>query len=223
MLSPSPTQQPPAPTPAPEQKPEPKKIAATPIRGRPGQTPAALFVKSIFRPIFRILYHLIQWIRRHKLPSLLMLVFFVASIIVTNYLVTKNISSTSSADPLSRSIATGRANGLNDIKTWLDALRQGNLISMQNVEKRIPSAQRPASATYVLEFSEKSGGVTWKSLKLIGDSLAADKATEDVFVELDITDAQGANGIVIWHFAIIPSLDGAILSIDLVSFRQALQ
>ncbi len=217
MLSPSPTQQPPAP--APEQK----KVGLTPIKPRIGQAPLARFIKSIFRPIFRMLYYLLQWIRRHKLPSLLILVFFVASIFATNYVVTKNISSTSSADPLSRSIATGRANGLNDIKTWLDALRQGDLISMQNVEKRIPSAQRPASATYVLEFSEKSGGVTWKSVKLIGDSLAADKVTEDVFVELDITDAQGANGIVIWHFAIIPSLDGAILSIDLVSFRQALQ
>jgi hypothetical protein len=221
MLSPSPTQQPPAPAPAPEQKPEPKKVAFTPIRRRTGQAPAALFVKSIFRPIFRRLYHLIQWIRRHKLASFLIPVFFVASILVTNYLVTRNMPRASSAGSLSQSIATGRANAFGDIDTWLTGLKQGDLVAMMNVEKRIPTAQRPISASYVLEFSQKAGA-TWKSEKLIGDSVATDHATEDVFVEVDITDSQGTNAILIWHFTIVPALDGRILSIDLVSARQAL-
>lgn len=219
MLSPSPTQQPPAP--APEQKPEPKKVAFTPIRRRPGQAPAALFVKSIFRPIFRIFYYLIQWIRRHKLASFLIPVFFVASILVTNYLVTRNTPRPSSADSLSQSLTTGRTNALSDVATWLDGLKQGNLAAMRNVETRIPTAQRPTSASYVLEFSQRAGA-TWKSEKLIGDSVAADHATEDIFVEVDITDSQGTNAILIWHFTIVPALDGRILSIDLVSARQAL-
>src|SRR5262249_19455994 len=84
MISPSPTQQPPEQT-----TPEKKKVTYTPPK-RAGQTPAALFVKSIFRPIFKGLFYFFQGIRSHKLVSFIMFLLILASATAANYAVTGN-------------------------------------------------------------------------------------------------------------------------------------
>ncbi len=78
MISPSPTQ----PSPSPE-VPERAQRASTPVRRRTGETPAARFVKAIFRPFFKVFYYVINGIRTHKLYTLLVIVLLVASISAT--------------------------------------------------------------------------------------------------------------------------------------------
>src|SRR5258706_3143560 len=83
ITSPSPTQQPQPP----EQKaPEQKKVTYT--RPRVGQSPAALFVKKILRPIFKGLYHVFRFIGGHKLITLVMLLLLIVSAIPANFAVT---------------------------------------------------------------------------------------------------------------------------------------
>src|SRR5258708_12890166 len=83
MISPSPTQQPPEQT----TKPEPKKVEYTP-RKRAGQSPGALFVKAIFRPIFKGIYYLLRAIRNHKLVTFVMIVLILPSTIPAHFLLT---------------------------------------------------------------------------------------------------------------------------------------
>ena len=83
MISPSPTQRPPEQT----TEPEPKKVEYTP-RKRAGQSPGALFVKGIFRPIFKGIYYLLRAIRNHKLVTLVMILLILGSAIAANFAVT---------------------------------------------------------------------------------------------------------------------------------------
>ena len=78
ISSPSPTQQ----TPEEEKK---KIVRNTLAKSRPGQAPLALFVKAIFRPIFKGLYYLLQAIRKHKLITVLIILLLFASSSVVNY------------------------------------------------------------------------------------------------------------------------------------------
>jgi hypothetical protein len=232
MLS-TPTKQPPLPPypPAPEQERAPeaateKKIAMTPSRRRLGQTPLALVVKAILRPIFKALYYLIRAIRTHKLVSLIALILLVASIMLTNYFTTGTTPfSSSSANSVQENVQ-GTSTVPASVQNWLVALRTGDLNSMEALQKTIPSTQvSPDAAAYILLYSEKYGGVTWTNLNITG-SQAADK-TEDIYVEIDMTapattaGAAPAKLIVLWHFTTIPQLNNSIFRIDFISVRQS--
>src|SRR5438270_13570647 len=80
MISPSPMQQ----QPGQDMKPEPKKVKSTPTRKRTGQTPLALFIKAIFRPIFKGIYYLLRGIRTDKLVTLCVIVLLVGIIAAIN-------------------------------------------------------------------------------------------------------------------------------------------
>src|SRR6266498_3538592 len=71
--------------------PEKKAVQSTPSRKRLGETPAALFAKGIFRPIFKGIYYTLQAIRTHKRITLGILLLTIISMIVTSSLVTRQL------------------------------------------------------------------------------------------------------------------------------------
>jgi hypothetical protein len=209
MLSPSPTQPPPAP-PAPEQA----RPALTPIQRRTGQTPGARFIKAILRPFFKVFYYIVKGIRTHKLFTLLAIVLLVASISFTMKVATGTFPFGIGSDPFN--FQTNGGNGGGDhVKNWLYALRDGNATQMSLIQQELIMSQPPDVPTLISEYSQTQANVTWKSINTIGSYSESDTTT-DSFVEVDIsTKGPGGSvtGIMIWHFT---SLQGRILTIDLV-------
>jgi hypothetical protein len=222
MLSPSPTQPPPTWIESADQKqpvPETKKVALTPAKIRPGQTPAALFVKAIFRPIFKALYYIIRWIRSHKLVTFIAIILLLASIYVTSYAVTGSSPLQSSSDSLKKSIQDNPQMSPY-VQNWLLALRSGDIQSMLAIEKTIsPSTPPPNSAMYVLEFSEPHAQVKWTNVTVTSIKTASDGLI-DTFVEVDMTQPTANGGgktVTLWHFSTDPN--GRIYLLDYVSAR----
>ncbi|QBD79959.1 hypothetical protein EPA93_29840 [Ktedonosporobacter rubrisoli] len=227
MLSPSPTQQPPESLARPaenvasseEQRAnaEAKKVKLTPLKARMGQAPAALLIKGIIRPILKALYYLIRWIRSHKLLAFIVLILLIASIVLTSYFVTGNA-------PLSDNTSSGLQDNpqLNPyVRTWILALKDGDLNTLQEVDKTIDTQlQPPDTSLYVMAYSEPQAHVKWNALKVLGITKASD-GTSDTFIEADITTASNQPAIVIWHFTTLP--DGRILLIDVTQPRPTLQ
>ena len=209
MLSPSPTQQPPAP------ENEKKKVALTPTRRTVGQTPTALFVKAIFRPIFKGLYYTIAAMRSHKLVTLIVLLLLLASVILTNYLTTGLWPFGIATDPFNFHIH-GTAGGGDKVKSWLFHLREGNTTGLQLDEKDM--SQPPSPDQLITQYSEAKNNLSWKAINVLSVSTEED-TTIDSFVEIDVvTHGPGgdAKGFLIWHFVTIAQNGGALLSVDLV-------
>jgi hypothetical protein len=209
MLSPSPTQQPPAP------EGDKKKVALTPTRRTVGQTPAALFVKAIFRPIFKGLYYTISAMRSHKLVTLIVLILLLASITLTNYLTTGLWPFGIANDPFNFHIH-GTTGGGDKVKSWLFHLREGNVTGLQLDEKDM--SQPPSPDQLIAQYSEAKNNLTWKAINVLSVSTEQD-TTIDSFVEIDVvTHGPGgdAKGELIWHFVTIAQNGGALLSVDLV-------
>jgi hypothetical protein len=208
MISPSPTQQPPLP-PVPERA-QPR---STPTRRRTGETPAARFIKAILRPIFKILYYIINGIRTHKLLTLLAIVLLIASISATMKITTGEFPYGIGTDPFN--FRTNGSSGSDHIKNWLYALRDGNATQMSLIQQEMIMSQPPDVATLISQYSQAQGHVSWKSINVIGSYNESDTTT-DSFVEVDISSkgpGGSVTGILVWHF---DSLSGRILTIDLV-------
>ncbi len=226
-VSPAPTQQ----QPEREVKPEEKKVKSTPVRKKTGQTPAARFFKTIFRPIFKGIYYLLQGIRGHKLVTFLLLLLLIVSSVFATYLVTQRWPFGVGNDQFNF-----RVNGKNysgdQVKNWLYALRDGDsstlLLIGQGTSQYVELATSGTSAfavnprdpnTLISAFSEAKTHLTWKTITVLGVSSAPD-TTVDSFVEVDTTSSgPGGNvsGIMIWHFITAPQ--GSLIAIGLVSFR----
>src|SRR2546421_10556005 len=117
MLSQLPTQQ------SPEQpEPEQKKVIYTSKKKRASQSPPALFVKTIFRPIFKGIYYLFRGMRHHKLVALLAILIFIATAIVANGVVTKTWPFIGAPDPVQSLTQRDQASGDN-VRGGLYALR----------------------------------------------------------------------------------------------------
>jgi hypothetical protein len=222
MLSQLPTQrQPEQPQ---EPKPEQKKVISTPSRKRVGQTPAALFVKAIFRPIFKGLYYLLQGIRNHKLVALLAILIFIGTSILANSLVTKTWPFSSNPDPVQSLTQRDKSSGDN-VRNWLYALRDANAGLMTGYQQGLIMSQPPNVSQLITAFSQSQGNVTWKDISVISVSSESD-TTLDSFIQVNVTvpgRAGPTGAILIWHFVTLPQQAGRILFIDLVSFRQLLQ
>src|SRR5712692_6662904 len=119
MISPSPAQRPPEKT-----TPEPQKLEYAP-RKRTGETPAALFVKGIFRPVFKGIYYLFRFMRTHKLVTFVMILFILGSAIGVNIAVTKAGPFGIGHDQFNFRIH-GTSGGGDQVQNWLYALRDGN-------------------------------------------------------------------------------------------------
>jgi hypothetical protein len=209
MLSPSPTQQPPAP------EGDKKKVVLTPTRKPVGQTPGALFVKAIFRPIFKALYYTISAMRSHKLVTLIVLILLLASITLTNYLTTGLWPFGIANDPFNFHIH-GTNGGGDKVKSWLFHLREGNVTGLQLDEKDM--SQPPAPDQMIAQYSEAKNNLSWKAINVLSVSTEAD-TTIDSFVEIDVvTHGPGGDskGFLIWHFVTIAQNGGLLLSVDLV-------
>src|SRR5260370_29023741 len=117
ISSPSPTQQPQPPE---KKAPEQKKVTYT--RPRVGQSPAALSVKTILRPIFKGLYYVFRFVGGHKLVTLVMLLLLVGSAIAANYATTGNWPFGIGNDPFNFHIKGGNGGG-DQAKNWRYDLR----------------------------------------------------------------------------------------------------
>jgi hypothetical protein len=209
MLSPSPTQQPPAPESG------KKKVTLTPIRKPMGQTPLALFVKAIFRPIFKGIYYSIVGMRSHPWVTLLVIVLLLASVAASNYMTTGLWPLGIANDPFNFHVH-GTAGGGDKVKSWLFHLRDGDVAALQLDEKDM--SQPPSPDQLISQFSEAKNNLTWKAINVLSVSTEAD-TTIDSFVEIDVvTHGPGGDskGVLIWHFVTIAQNGGLLLSVDLV-------
>ncbi|MBV8694750.1 MAG: hypothetical protein JO125_01370 [Chloroflexi bacterium] len=219
MLSPSPTQ--PSSEPS---KAEKKEINLSPAQRRLGQTPAALLIKAILRPIFKLIYYTIKGVRNHFWLTLLLLFLLIVSISLTSYVTTKQLPFGVGNDPFNFHVRGGDGGG-DHVKNWLYALRDGNVTTMSLLQSELIMSQPPDPNQLVAQFSEPKAHVQWKSINVLSVSTESD-TTVDSFVEIDFAGSgPGGNvkGIMIWHFTTLPQNQGRILYIDLVSARPALQ
>lgn len=221
ITSPSPTQ-PPQP---PEQKtPEQKKVTYT--RPRTGQSPSALFVKTILRPIFKVLYHVFRFVGGHKLITLVMLLLLIGSAIAANFAVTKEWPFGIGNDPFNFHIHGGNGGG-DQVKNWMYAMRDGNIAALEILDKNMP--QPPTAQELqqdIGQFSQTQGHLSWKTINVIGVFQESDTSV-DSFIQVDLS-ANGPGGAVggymIWHFVTVAGQQGEILfSVSLVDFRPTLQ
>ena len=218
MLSPSPPQRPPEQT-----QPEPKKVVRTPARQRAGETSTALFIKRIFRPIFKGIYYLLRGMRNHKLVTFIMLLLILGSATAANYAVTRQFPFGIGNDPFNFHIR-GSNGGGDQVKNWLFALRDGNVVALSLLDKDIPPP-RPDAQQLVSQFSQSQGHLTWKTINVISAFQEADSSI-DSFVEVDLSaTGPGGNvsGFMLWHFETVSQQGGVLLNVTLVDFRPPLQ
>ena len=215
ISSPPPTQQPLRPG-------TEKAVRSTPSRRRAGQTPAALFVKAIFRPIFKGIYYLLQAIRHHKLVTLLIIILLAGSITATSYLTTGEFPFGIGNDPFNFHVHG--ANGGGDmVQNWLYALRDGNASQLQLLDKDMSSPPNPTQL--ISQYSQSQAHLSWKAINVVGIYSESD-TTVDSIVEVDVSaNGPGGNttGIMIWHFVTITTQGEHLLSASLVDFRAPLQ
>jgi hypothetical protein len=217
VLSPSsPTQQPPEQT-----TPEPKKVEYA-SRQRAGQTPAARFVKAIFRPIFRGIYYLFRGIRNHKLVTLIMILLILGSAIAANFAITKELPFGIGNDPFNFHVKGGNG-GSDQVQNWLYALRDGNVAALSLLDKNM--SQPPDPQQLVSQFSQPKGHLTWKTINVISAFQESD-STIDSFVEVDLSATGPAgvtSGYMVWHFLTVSQSGGILLNATLVDFRPSLR
>lgn len=215
MISSSPTQQPPEQT-----TPEEKKVEYA-SRQRAGQTPAARFVKAIFRPIFRGIYYLLRGMRSHKLVTLIMILLILGSAIGVNYAVSGQWPFGIGNDPFNFHVKGGNGGG-QQVQNWLYDMRDGNIAALELLDKNM--SQPPDVQTLVGQFSQPKGHLTWKTINVLSVFQESD-STIDSFVQVDLSaTGPGGNtsGYLIWHFVTVSQSGGILINAILVDFRPSL-
>lgn len=215
MISPSPTQQPPEQT-----TPEEKKVEYA-SRQRAGQTPAARFVKAIFRPIFRGIYYLLRGMRNHKLVTLIMILLILGSAIGVNYAVSGQWPFGIGNDPFNFHVKGGNGGG-QQVQNWLYDMRDGNVAALELLDKNM--SQPPDVQTLVGQFSQPKGHLTWKTINVLSVFQESD-STIDSFVQVDLSaTGPGGNtsGYLIWHFVTVSQSGGILINATLLDFRPSL-
>ena len=216
MISPSPTQQPPEQT-----APEKKKGTYTRAK-RAGGTPAALFVKSIFRPIFKGVYYLFRGMSNRKLLTLIMLLLILGTATAANYAVTRQWPFGIGNDPFNFHVR-GSNGGGDQVKNWLYALRDGNVAALSLLDKNM--SQPPDPQQLVSQYSQPQGHLTWKAINVINAFQESD-TTIDSFVEVDLSatgPGGSVSGYMLWHFVTVAQQGGILIEVNLVEFRPSLQ
>ena len=215
MISPSPTQQPPEQT-----TPEEKKVEYA-SRQRAGQTPAARFVKALFRPIFRGIYYLLRGMRNHKLVTFIMILLILGSAIGANYAVSGGWPFGIGNDPFNFHVKGGNGGG-EKVQNWLYDMRDGNVAALELLDKNM--SQPPDVQTLVGQFSQPKGHLTWKAINVLSVFQESD-TTIDSFVQVDLSaTGPGGNtsGYLIWHFVTVSQSGGVLINATLVDFRPSL-
>jgi hypothetical protein len=218
MISPSPTQQPP------EQganDAERRQVRSTPARRRTGQTPAALFLKALFRPIFKLIYYTFRFIRGHKVLSLVALLLLLTSITLTTYATTGQWPYGIGNDPFDFHVR-GTNGGGDKVKDWLYALRNGDTSTLQLLDSNM--SQPPDPNQLVSQFGQTKAR-TWKAINVMSVYSQSD-TTIDSFVEVDLSSSGPGGdtaGMVVFHFVTLSqgSAD-LLLSAGPIDFRKPL-
>src|SRR5579885_1942422 len=170
MLTPTPTQH------RPDQPAEPKKtVKMTPSRRRAGQTPLALFVKGLFRPVFKGLYYLLTGMRTHKLLTLIVVLLLLASVFVTNYLAVGTLPFGIASDPFNFHVH-GTNGGGDQVKNWLYALRDGNATEISLLDKDI--SQPPDPSQLISSYSQTQAHLSWRAINVIGVYSESDSSVD---------------------------------------------
>ncbi len=218
MISPSPTQ----PQPVLDPQPEQQKATYAPRR-RPGQSPAALFVKSIFRPIIKGLYFVIKGVRGHKLVAFLLLLLLLASSAIATKATTQEWPFGIGSDPFESSFNVHGNGSGEQVKNWLYDLREGNVSGMQAIQQFLFS-QGPDPQQLVSQYSQTQAHTRWKNINVMAVYSEADGTVES-FVEVDFV-SNGPGGatdqMMIWNFTTLPSRNGQIIYVHLVDSRAPL-
>ena len=223
LVSPPPAQQQPDRDVEPAQK---KPVRTTRIRRRTGETPAALLIKAILRPLFKGIYYLLRAIRYHKLVTVLLLLLLIVSSSVATYFATASWPFGIGSDPFHGFNGLQKNGDAGDhVKNWLYALRDGDVTTMQLIEGELIMTQPPDPSQLVTQFSEKNTHLVWKAINITNSYTESD-TTVDTLVEVDMA-APGPGGavkaILLLHFTTLPQQQGRILLIHIVDFRQPLQ
>jgi hypothetical protein len=219
VISPTPTQQ----QPAPDEKPEVKRVVkSTPARKRMGETPAARFVKSIFRPVFKGIYYVLRAIRGHKLLTLAIIVLLLLSITATSYFSTGEFPFGIGHDPFNFHV-NGSNGGGDLVQHWLYALRDGDTSALTLLDANI--SQPPDPSQLISQYSQTQAHLAWKAINVVGVINESD-TTVDTFVEVDVSaNGPGApvTGYELWHFTTLSNANGSfLLNVSLVGFRAPL-
>jgi hypothetical protein len=213
MISPSPTQQPPAP------QAEQKQASATSVKIRPGQTSGARRAKNFFRPIIRAMYYLITWIRKHFFLAVILLLLLGASSYATAYFKTRGF------DPL-HAIAVRDQGSADHIRAWLNALRAGDAVQLNALQATmLQTTVQPDAQSLVNQYGQPQTGGAWVSIEVAGVHNGVD-AGLDSFVEVDLSAPGGGSTIstiVLIHFTTVPAVGGRIFSIDVTTPRSSIR
>jgi hypothetical protein len=232
MISPSPTQPPPALVPEPnlEQKPEvspgrkaSEQVFNTTPRKRTGNSPGALVIKAILRPPIKLLYYILAAIRKHKLLSLLAAILLVASISLTSFFTTGSWPFGIGSDPYQIRAQNGQPidKAGDHVKNWLYALREGNVTQLNLLESELIQSQPPDPQQLVDAYSETKAHVHWDAINVIGSATAPD-TTVDTLVSIQFsTDGPGGktSGLLLIHFNTYPAQNGRMFSINIIGAR----
>jgi hypothetical protein len=214
ISSPPPTQQPPQPS---EQE-KKKVVRNTLARRRVGQTPVALVVKGIFRPIFKGLYYLLSAMRKHKLITLLVILLLFASSSVVNYFETGQAPFGIGYDQFNFQIHGGDGGG-EKVKNWLYALRDGDVATIQYLDSFMSTP--PDAQSLVSLYSQKQSHLTWKTITVVGRTQESD-TTVDSLVEVDLSNfgpGGAVTGYLLFHFVTVAQQGGVIVAVDIIPTR----
>ena len=214
ISSPSPTQ------PPPEQSEQEKKkvVRNTLARRRAGQAPLALFVKALFRPIFKGLYYLLTAIRKHKLITVLIILLLFASSSIVNYFETGQAPFGIGYDQFNFQLHGGDGGG-EKVKNWLYALRDGDVATVTFLDSFMSSP--PDATTLASLYSQKQSHFTWKSINVVGRIQEGD-STVDSLVEVDLSNTGPGgpvSGYLLFHFVTVAQQGGVIVAVDIIPSR----
>jgi hypothetical protein len=214
ISSPSPTQQPPQ-----QSEQEKKKVVRNTLaRRRVGQTPVALVVKGIFRPIFKGLYYVLSAIRKHKLITVLVILLLFASSSIVNYFETGQVPFGIGYDQFNFQLHGGDGGG-EKVKNWLYAVRDGDVTTITFLDSFMsspPDAQALAAA-----FSQKLSHLSWRAINVVGKIQEAD-STVDSMVEVDLSNlgpGGPVTGYLLFHFVTVAQQGGVIVAVDVIPSR----
>jgi hypothetical protein len=190
-------------TPEPQQ-PEQTIVRSSPRKKRPGETPTALFIKALFRPIIKLLYYILTGIRTHVLLTIGVIVLLALTISTTMFFTTGQLPLGVGSDPYNFHIH-GQDGGGTQVQNWLFALRDGDVTQLSFLEKNM--SQPPDPTQLVSQYSPTKTHLTWKAEHVIGTYQESD-TTVDSFVQIDLS-ATGpggpTTGELIWHFVTVSS------------------
>src|SRR5579864_4575656 len=131
ITSPTPTQ----PTPEKPSAQEPKKVISTP-RKRAGQSPAAMFTKSVLRPFFKGMYFLISAVRSHKLITALAIILVIGSATAVTFYQTGQWPLGIGYDQFNFQVHGANVGG-DQVRDWLYALRDGDATAISILDRFI--------------------------------------------------------------------------------------